>query len=112
MAAQEGEGGRGGRGTFGLAEKKMGKHGTRGHKKSTTFSNSTSGGLGYTLNKELRKQFSGTHKAGVDGAAMSTRHTTVDDGGALQSVTEVRACQTSANTDECHCVLHTLVRER
>ena len=34
----------------------MGKHGTRGHKKSTAFSNSTSGGLGYTLNKELKKQ--------------------------------------------------------
>ena len=64
------------------------------------------------MNKELRKQFSGTHKAGVDGAAMSTRHTTVDDGGTLQSVTEVRACQTSADADDCHCVLHTLVCER
>lgn len=65
----------------------MGKHGTHGHKQKTAFYNNTPGGLGHTLNKELKKHVKKEY-------VRSTRHTTDSDGtggGDLQSVTEVRS---------------------
>ena len=69
--------------------KGMGKHGTRGHKQSTKFSTPASGGLGYTLNKELKKQYSGANVMQGGASGVSARHSASEDATNLQSVTEV-----------------------
>ena len=82
----------------------MGKHGTHGHKRSTAFSNNAPGGLGYTLNKELKKQVKRDY-------VRSTRHTTDGEGGSgdLQSVTEVRLILTKLDIDSCLFLSHLIL---